>query len=138
MRRVVADQSAAFQSDHFLARLANYTDARFALFEHAPAAERRQRFRALIQQHKLPLTFIETGVNVPLVLETHQDDGIEIAFRSAAFIFNGVWVRVIGTMSLNSLEGPVRFEMDTGEHGDEVAYLTETELQILRDRGLSV
>uniref|UniRef100_A0A8R1I7Q1 Uncharacterized protein n=1 Tax=Caenorhabditis japonica TaxID=281687 RepID=A0A8R1I7Q1_CAEJA len=88
MKRTASDQQTSFQTDYFLNQLSHFTEAKFSLFEHAPPAERRDRFRNHVEREEMPL----------------------INFRSRPFVFNGIWVKVVGTMNSESLDGRVRFE----------------------------
>ncbi|CAI5439923.1 unnamed protein product [Caenorhabditis angaria] len=137
MRRVVADQTANFQSDHFLAQLAHFSEAKFTLFEHAPIGERRQRFRNLVQQQKMTLTFSRTGITIPIQLEFSEELQNELNFRSLPLIFNGVWVKIRGAIGFDTLEGRVQFEK-IDEPPEELEFLSDSQLQQLRSQGLPI
>ncbi|PIC50855.1 hypothetical protein B9Z55_001593 [Caenorhabditis nigoni] len=115
MKRTTNDQQGSFQSDYFLTQLSNFTEAKFSLFEHAPANERRDRFRNHIERDEMPL----------------------INFRSRPFLFNGIWVKVFGTMNSESLDGRVRFERFQQVEEEPIG-LTDAEIAALRRDGLNI
>ncbi|CAI2312573.1 unnamed protein product [Caenorhabditis sp. 36 PRJEB53466] len=137
MKRTTNDQQASFQSDYFLTQLSHFTEAKFSLFEHAPPAERRDRFRNHVEREEMPLTFCKMGINIPVKLEWSQTNGNEISFRSRPFVFNGIWVKVVGTMNTESLDGRVRFERSQ-QAEEEPSGLTEAEIAALRRDGLPI
>ncbi|ULU11242.1 hypothetical protein L3Y34_015019 [Caenorhabditis briggsae] len=140
MKRTTNDQQGSFQTDYFLTQLSNFTEAKFSLFEHAPANERRDRFRNHIERDEMPLTFCKMGINIPVKLEWCQTIGNEINFRSRPFLFNGIWVKVFGTMNSESLDGRVRFERFQREKKveEEPIGLTDAEIAALRRDGLNI
>ncbi|CAO4361241.1 unnamed protein product [Caenorhabditis nigoni] len=137
MKRTTNDQQGSFQSDYFLTQLSNFTEAKFSLFEHAPANERRDRFRNHIERDEMPLTFCKMGINIPVKLEWCQTIGNEINFRSRPFLFNGIWVKVFGTMNSESLDGRVRFERFQQVEEEPIG-LTDAEIAALRRDGLNI
>ncbi|KAF1768564.1 hypothetical protein GCK72_000376 [Caenorhabditis remanei] len=96
------------------------------------------------------------GINIPVKLETSQTIGNEINFRSRPFVFNGIWVKVVGTMNTETLDGRVRFERFQRETRvprvisqltdikripeveEETIGLTEAEMAALRREGLNI
>ncbi|EGT54206.1 hypothetical protein CAEBREN_02137 [Caenorhabditis brenneri] len=160
MKRTTTDQQTSFQTDYFLNQLSHFTEAKFSLFEHAPLNERRDRFRNHVEREEMPLTFCRMGINIPVKLEWYQTMGNEISFRSRPFVFNGIWVKVIGTMNSETLEGRVRFERfqrETKKSGvhvilnnnstesvkipemeEEPIGMTDEEIRMLREEGLNI
>lgn len=77
---------------------------------------------------------------------------MQISFRSRPLVFNGIWVKVIGAMNSESLEGRVRFERFQREKRDRVISetfvfpeveeepigLTDAEIAALRRDGLPI
>uniref|UniRef100_A0A158P9V1 Transposase n=1 Tax=Angiostrongylus cantonensis TaxID=6313 RepID=A0A158P9V1_ANGCA len=51
----VPNPREVFRSDEFLVQLAQPTNVRFSLYEHAPLSERQEKFREAITQRKLAL-----------------------------------------------------------------------------------
>lgn len=137
MKRTTTDQQSSFQTDYFLTQLSHFTEAKFSLFEHAPLSERRERFRVHVERDEMPLTFCKTGINIPVKLEWSQTNGNEISFRSRPLVFNGIWVKVIGAMNSESLEGRVRFERFQQVEEEPIG-LTDAEIAALRRDGLPI
>ncbi|VDM52304.1 unnamed protein product [Angiostrongylus costaricensis] len=55
----VSNPREVFRSDEFLVQLAQPTNVRFSLYEHAPLTERQEKFQEAIAQRKLALVELE-------------------------------------------------------------------------------
>ena len=64
--RLVEEQESTFQSSAFFAVLARPNDVRYTSIPHAPEAERQQHFLRELQEGRLPITVLETGLNLEL------------------------------------------------------------------------
>ncbi|KAK5968558.1 hypothetical protein GCK32_013433 [Trichostrongylus colubriformis] len=134
----VPNPREVFQSDEFLVQLAQQSNVRFSPSEHAPAEERREKFREAITQRKLPLTFTDAGVNLSLDISTSTTSGNKVDFESVPFLFNGVLCTARGSMDSHLLTGTVRFrlceERNTVRDGNES--WTPDQVETLRAMGL--
>ncbi|XGW22679.1 hypothetical protein V3C99_005132 [Haemonchus contortus] len=134
----VPNPREVFQSDEFLVQLAQQSNVKFSLSEHAPVEERRERFREAIAQRKLPLTFTDAGVNLSLEIASSTTSGNKIDFESLPFLFNGVLCTARGSMDSHLLTGTVRFRLceESNTSRDGAESWTPEQVETLRTMGL--
>ncbi|KJH45338.1 hypothetical protein DICVIV_08614 [Dictyocaulus viviparus] len=134
----VSNPREVFRTDEFLVLLAQPTNVRFSLFEHAPPVERREKFQEAIAQRKLALTFVEMGVNLALDISTSTSSATKIDFESFPFLFNGVLCTARGHMDSYLLTGRVQFRFceDSNISKDATECWSSDQVNNLRAMGL--
>lgn len=131
MPRVVPDQRTKFETDELFKKLSQEMDVKYTGYKDRPVEERKRRFAEDLQQGISTITFIATGTNLNLqffsngLAEDSKPEDVRpppdrVDFDrepnrvhlTATFIMNGVCVRWVGWMDLETLNGKAQLLFD--------------------------
>lgn len=130
MPRVFPDQQKKFESEEVFKKLSQDSDIKYTGFKDKPHEERKQRFIQDLSEGHSILTFVSTGTNLTLLFcskalsddrtAEHRPSRENVDFESelgkvhlsSRFIMNGVCVKWIGWVDLETLTGKAKLVFD--------------------------
>lgn len=149
MPRVVPDQKTKYETDELFKKLSQETDVKFTGYKDRPFEERKKKFIDDVTQGHSVITFIVTGTNLNLQFCEHAlcDDRSpdlkpsrdRVNFEKehnkvhllCGFIMNGVCVKWVGWIDLDSLGGKAKlmFDEEKAKEEDELMQQVVKETQ---------
>lgn len=130
MPRVVQDQKSKYETDELFKKLSQDTEVKYSAYRDRPVDERKRRFVDELREGHSVITFTSTGTNLTLQFcPTGLSDERSPEFHptresvdfdrepnrvhlTARFIMNGVCVKWVGWIDLETLNGKAKLLFD--------------------------